>query len=50
MKIRKNVSENRQPEKREQRTEKPITEATLIPMDHRVERANNLTQLGFMKN
>ena len=33
------MTENRQTD-REQRTEKPITEATLIPMDRRVERAN----------
>ena len=37
--LEKNVTENRQTD-REQRTEKPITEATLIPMDRRVEWAN----------
>ena len=34
-------NENRQTENRKQ-TEKPITEATLIQMDRRVERANNM--------
>ena len=35
------MTEKRQPENREQ-TEKPITEANLIPMDRQVDRANTL--------
>ena len=36
------MTENGEQIDREQKTEKPITEATLIPMDRRVERANKV--------
>ena len=39
--IRKNVTENREQTDRNQITEKPIIEATLISMDRRVEWTNN---------